>query len=472
MSFRTRVACLIAVVVASVTLVVTIGFLYVADSQAKNSLDVELEKRSVIVAKFLENPQWNRLLNVADFSQRQTRFLSGEKLFGPYVAEDVLIQVVDGRGKILLANVAPIPISRGVKKIAASRGKYALVETVNIEGTDIAQLRVRSVSLSQNRALMVASPMDKINNTRDALQSIALVTGFSGAAVSALLGFFIAGRVVRPIRQLTAATSSVANSLELDDPIDLDLSVDLNLDLNRKDEFGELAKSFKLMLSELIESRRQQQRLVTDASHELRTPLTSLRTNIEFMSRAEKLSDEEKSQITDDILFELDELTDLVRELVDLATDRHEMGAPVVVDFSEIVKRVVERHMRRSDCVFVVDAELCEIKVEPSLVERAVSNLISNAVKWSPVAGIVEVTVRDGNLTVRDYGPGIAQEETELIFERFFRSASAPSAEGSGLGLSIVRHIAESFGGSTYVVDHEGEGAAVALSFPLSRESL
>ena len=90
----------------------------------------------------------------------------------------------------------------------------------------------------------------------------------------------------------------------------LDLSVDLNLDLNRKDELGELAKSFNLMLSELIESRRQQQRLVTDASHELRTPLTSLRTNIEFMSRAKNLSDEEKSRITDDILFELDELTD------------------------------------------------------------------------------------------------------------------------------------------------------------------
>jgi two-component system sensor histidine kinase MprB len=226
------------------------------------------------------------------------------------------------------------------------------------------------------------------------------------------------------------------------------------------------------MLSELIESRRQQQRLVTDASHELRTPLTSLRTNIEFMSRAKNLSDEEKSRITDDILFELDELTDLVSELVDLATDRHQMGAPVVVDFSEIVKRVVERHMRRSDCVFVVDTEFCEIKVDPSLVERAVSNLISNAVKWSSSAGIVEVTVRDGNLTVRDYGPGIAKGETDLIFERFFRSASAPSAEGSGLGLSIVRHIAESFNGSTHVVDHQGEGAAIALSFPLSQESL
>jgi two-component system sensor histidine kinase MprB len=446
--------------------------LYVADAQAKNSLDVELEKRSAVVAKFLKSPQRTRLLTSSGYSPSQIRFLSEEKLFGPYVAEDVLIQVVDGRGRILLSNVDPIPISRDVKKIAGARGNYALLETINIGGTDIAQLRVRSVSLSQNRVLMVASPMDKINKTMEGLENIALVTGFSGAAVSALLGFFVAGRVVRPIRQLTVATSSVANSLELDDPIDLDLSLDLNLDLNRKDELGELAKSFNLMLSELIESRRQQQRLVTDASHELRTPLTSLRTNIEFMSRAEKLSNEEKSQITDDILFELDELTDLVSELVDLATDRHQMEAPSVVDFSDIVKRVVERHMRRSDCFFVVDTELCKIKVEPSLAERAVSNLISNAVKWSPSAGIVEVTVRDGSLTVRDHGPGIAEEETELIFERFYRSASSPSAEGSGLGLSIVRHIAESFGGSTQVVEHQGDGAAIALSFPLSQESL
>jgi two-component system sensor histidine kinase MprB len=472
MSFRTRVACLIAAVVASVTLIITGGFLYVADAQAKNSLDVELEKRSAVVAKFLKSPQRTRLLTSSGYSPSQIRFLSEEKLFGPYVAEDVLIQVVDGRGRILLSNVDPIPISRDVKKIAGARGNYALLETINIGGTDIAQLRVRSVSLSQNRVLMVASPMDKINKTMEGLENIALVTGFSGAAVSALLGFFVAGRVVRPIRQLTVATSSVANSLELDDPIDLDLSLDLNLDLNRKDELGELAKSFNLMLSELIESRRQQQRLVTDASHELRTPLTSLRTNIEFMSRAEKLSNEEKSQITDDILFELDELTDLVSELVDLATDRHQMEAPSVVDFSDIVKRVVERHMRRSDCFFVVDTELCKIKVEPSLAERAVSNLISNAVKWSPSAGIVEVTVRDGSLTVRDHGPGIAEEETELIFERFYRSASSPSAEGSGLGLSIVRHIAESFGGSTQVVEHQGDGAAIALSFPLSQESL
>lgn len=472
MSFRTRVACLIAAVVASVTLIITVGFLYVADAQAKNSLDVELEKRSAVVAKFLKSPQRTRLLTSSGYSPSQIRFLSEEKLFGPYVAEDVLIQVVDGRGRILLSNVDPIPISRDVKKIAGARGNYALLETINIGGTDIAQLRVRSVSLSQNKVLMVASPMDKINKTMEGLENIALVTGFSGAAVSALLGFFVAGRVVRPIRQLTVATSSVANSLELDDPIDLDLSLDLNLDLNRKDELGELAKSFNLMLSELIESRRQQQRLVTDASHELRTPLTSLRTNIEFMSRAEKLSNEEKSQITDDILFELDELTDLVSELVDLATDRHQMEAPSVVDFSDIVKRVVERHMRRSDCFFVVDTELCKIKVEPSLAERAVSNLISNAVKWSPSAGIVEVTVRDGSLTVRDHGPGIAEEETELIFERFYRSASSPSAEGSGLGLSIVRHIAESFGGSTQVVEHQGDGAAIALSFPLSQESL
>ena len=472
MSFRTRVACLIAVVVTSVTLVVTVGFLYVAGSQARNSLDIELEQRSSKVVNFLKTPRMDWLLSSSQYSSKQPRFLTGEKLFGPYVAEDVLIQVVNSRGKILLSNVEPIPISRGVKKTALFQGDYVFLETVNIEGTDIAQLRVRSVSLGRNRALMVASPMDKINNMMGSLEKVALVTGFSGAALSAFLGFFVAGRVVRPIRRLTAATSSVANSLELDDPIDLDLSLDLNLDLNRKDELGELAKSFNLMLSELVESRRQQQRLVTDASHELRTPLTSLRTNIEFMSRAENLSNEEKTQITDDVLFELDELTDLVSELVDLATDRHQMEASIVVDFSEIVKRVVERHRRRSDCFFVVDTELCKIKVEPSLVERAVSNLISNAVKWSPSAGIVEVTVREGSLIVRDHGPGIDQEETELIFERFYRSASSPSAEGSGLGLSIVRHIAESFDGSTQVVEHQGEGASIELSFPLFQESL
>ena len=221
------------------------------------------------------------------------------------------------------------------------------------------------------------------------------------------------------------------------------------------------------MLKALSLSRDQQHRLVVDASHELRTPLTSLRTNLEYMQRTELVESSERRQVLDDVLFELDELTELVTELVELATDRHQMGEPTEMELDEIVDAIVQRHRRRSSCSIEYRANSSRIQAVPALVERAVSNLIDNAIKWSPPGQTIEVTVESGSVVVRDYGQGIPEHEWERVFERFYRTEDALSYPGSGLGLSIVRHVAESFGGSARVIAQSGPGTSVELSFPL-----
>jgi two-component system sensor histidine kinase MprB len=278
-----------------------------------------------------------------------------------------------------------------------------------------------------------------------------------GVVSSGAIGFIVAGRVVRPIRRLTEAASKIAVTQDVDQPIPDE----------RADEFGQLAKSFNEMLKALSLSRDQQHRLVVDASHELRTPLTTLRTNLEYMQRTDLIESSERQQVLDDVLFELDELTELVTELVELATDRHQMGEPTEMELDEIVDAIVQRHRRRSSCSIEYRANSSRIQAVPALVERAVSNLIDNAIKWSPPGQTIEVTVESGSVVVRDYGQGIPEHEWERVFERFYRTEDALSYPGSGLGLSIVRHVAESFGGSARVIAQSGPGTSVELSFPL-----
>ena len=162
----------------------------------------------------------------------------------------------------------------------------------------------------------------------------------------------------------------------------------------------------------------------------------------------------------------MDQLTELVTELVELATDRHQMGESTEMELDEIVDAVVQRHRRRNSCPIEYRANPSRVRAVPALVERAVSNLIDNAVKWSPPDQTIEVEVKAGSVVVRDYGPGIPEAEREHVFERFYRTENTRSYPGSGLGLSIVRHVAESFGGSARVIPQSGPGTAVELSFP------
>ncbi len=340
---------------------------------------------------------------------------------------------------------------KGLQSSMARNGRLA---TLDIDGQ---RMRVLTIPLRTNgKAVMVARPMDEIDAQLSGLWRISLQLFVLGVVSSGAIGFVVAGRVVRPIRRLTEAASKIADTQDVNQPIPAE----------RDDEFGQLAKSFNEMLNALSLSRDQQRRLVTDASHELRTPLTSLRTNLEYMQRADSIEENERQQALDDVLFELDELTELVTELVELATDRHQMGEPVEIELDELVDAIVQRHRRRSSCPIKYQASPSRVRAVPALVERAVSNLIDNAVKWSPPGQTIDVEVNLGSVVIRDRGPGIPKHEQERVFERFYRTEDARSYPGSGLGLSIVRHIADSFGGQVQVIAQSGPGTTVELSFP------
>jgi two-component system sensor histidine kinase MprB len=221
------------------------------------------------------------------------------------------------------------------------------------------------------------------------------------------------------------------------------------------------------MLTELDASRQQQRQLVTDASHELRTPLTSLRTNVEMLARSGDLPHDERKQILDDAQFEINELTKIVGELVELATDvQIEERERQDVRLDDIVRGVVDRARRRTSLRIDLHAEPTLVVGNPELLERATGNLVDNATKWSPREGVIEVSVSDGTVTVRDQGPGIPAQDLPHVFERFYRSEDARSKPGSGLGLAIVKQIVEAHEGTVRAENLHQGGALVGFRLP------
>lgn len=439
MSFRARVAVLVALVVAIAVACVAGSFLYLARGQAVESIDSKLRLRASAVIQLSE-----KFGQLREFDRR---------MFGDYAPDDVLLQVFDDNRRIWASNVEPLPILPE-NLLVAQRKISSRISTTEIAGY---RMRVLTLPLrTPGRAAMVARPMDEVDAQLAGLWRMSIQIFVIGVAGSGLIGFVVAGRVVRPVRRLTEAATRVAETQNVDQPIDI----------KRDDEFGQLASSFNEMLGALSISREQQHRLVTDASHELRTPITSLRTNLEYMQRNSSIEEDERRLILDDVLFELDELTGLVTELVDLATDQHHMGEAECIELDELVDAVVQRHRRRTSYNIVYTATSSQIIAAPALVERAVSNMVDNALKWNPPDSSVQVRVENGSVRVSDNGPGIPVEEHEQVFERFYRTEGARSLPGSGLGLSIVRHVAESFGGQARIIDDGQPGTTIELSFP------
>jgi two-component system, OmpR family, sensor histidine kinase MprB len=262
-----------------------------------------------------------------------------------------------------------------------------------------------------------------------------------------------------PVRRLSGAVEEIARTQRLD-PIPVE----------GNDEVARLAQSFNRMLAALSASQERQRRLVADAGHELRTPLTSLRTNLDLLTQADErggLSPEARAELMADVRFQIEELTTLIGDLTELAREQPVPAQMTDVDLADVVEHAVERVRRRAPGVeFDVHLEPWPVTGEPGALERAVTNLLDNAAKWSPPGGVVTVRLHGGTLYVADQGPGIAAEDLPHIFERFYRSSESRTMPGSGLGLSIVRAVADRHGGRVAAGSAEGGGAAFWFWLP------
>lgn len=295
-----------------------------------------------------------------------------------------------------------------------------------------------------------------VDESRHVLKGLAArITGVSALvlAAAAAAGWLLARQITRRLVRLTDVTEQVSAG-RLDD---------VAVPTGGRDEVGRLAASFDRMLGRLADARADQERLVQDAAHELRTPLTSLRTNASVLRRFAELGPDARARLLDDVDGETRELTHLVDELVELATHRYEAEEPAPVELREVAERAAERVRRRSGRAITVEADASALTGQPKALERAVANLLENAVKFAP-DGPIEVVVRDGRVTVLDRGPGIETQDAARVFDRFHRADGARGLPGSGLGLAIVREIALAHHGSVSAGPRTGGGAAVGFA--------
>ena len=311
----------------------------------------------------------------------------------------------------------------------------------------VANQRVLAVHLPNGSSLLISKSLAPTNAVMTRLKWVLLAVGGIGVVVAAISGGMVARTGLRPVARLTEATERVARTDDLR-PIPVAGS----------DELARLTEAFNMMLRALAESRERQARLVADAGHELKTPLTSLRTNAELLMAsmapgAPKIPDNEMAELRSDVVAQIEELSTLVGDLVDLARDDARSVVHEAVDMTEVIERCLERvRRRRLDIEFRVDIIGWQIYGDAAGLSRAVLNLLDNAAKWSPPGGYVELRLHQvdmghAELIVSDRGPGIPADERELVFERFYRSTSARAMPGSGLGLAIVKQVVVKHGG-------------------------
>jgi two-component system sensor histidine kinase MprB len=327
-----------------------------------------------------------------------------------------------------------------------------------------AALRVIAAGVSPGYAVVISHSLTETNSTLSELGLILIIITIGGAALASLLGWFVARTALAPVRRLTATVRHVAQTRDLGQRIDE----------RRRDELGSLARSFNSMLTvldetiqKLDESARGQRRLVADASHELRTPVTSIRTNIEILERADELPTGERTRLIADVVEQLEELSALINDLIELAREDEQIDYREEVRFDILISEAVERARRHAPKArFEVSLVPTVVTGVPSRLDRAVNNLLDNAVKFAGTERPIEVSLHDGELAVRDHGPGIDADDLPHIFDRFFRGARSRALPGSGLGLAIVRQVAELHAGSVSVDAAPGGGTVVRMRVP------
>ncbi|HJU37236.1 MAG TPA: HAMP domain-containing sensor histidine kinase [Gaiellaceae bacterium] len=379
-------------------------------------------------------------------------------LGSPYDYGGNFVEVVDRSGNVQHTTLrGPLPIDSRVRAVAhgSARGFYRDITFGGVSLREYVAPVADNTFGIVDEAVVVVRSVQEMNRALERLRLILILVSLGGIAVAAAVGALVSGATLAPVRRLTAAAERIAETGEPSERVPE----------GGRDELARLGASFNTMLASLEESLAAQRRFVADASHELRTPLTSLQTNIDVLRGDVQLSPDQRLRLLDDLHRESQEMRALIAGLLELARG----GAQVEkaeFQFDELVEDALERARSRFPSVSWENGRL-----EPTVVdgyrdrmERAVWNLLENAGKWSGEGGSVEVSLAGGELQIRDHGPGFAEEDRPLVFDRFYRSAAARSMPGAGLGLAIVREVAEAHGGTVAAENAGGGGALVRLS--------
>jgi two-component system sensor histidine kinase MprB len=346
-----------------------------------------------------------------------------------------------------------IPASEASKRIAAT-GQGQRLSDMNVQGHHI---RVLTMGLGPRGALEVALPLNEVDKALSNQLLLLVVIALAGIALAAVLGLLVTRTALAPIARFTARTEEIATDSEVGGQ---------RLEVSGRDELARLAQTFNATLESLESSIQAQRNLVADASHELRTPIATIRANLQLMREEGRLSDADRAALREDMIEELDELTGLVGDVVELARGAKPEGNKSELRLDLLVQDALQRSRRRGSGVAIeLELEPTLIEGEPNRIARAIANLLDNARKWSPPGGVVEVHLKEGVLSVRDHGPGFHEDDLPFVFNRFHRAKEARGKPGSGLGLAIVRQAAEAHGGFVEAANATGGGAIVRVGF-------
>ncbi|GAA4045007.1 HAMP domain-containing sensor histidine kinase [Streptomyces shaanxiensis] len=473
---RARLSMLVAAAVAFAVAAVSVTCWFIVQGKLYEQVNADLRKMS--------QPQ--RYSQVVELLNACPQSVPTDETFqtggNGLRAQSTYIQLVkaDGTPCVSSTSAGTVKVTDADKNVIKDADDTTgnVLEGITRNGTDtdgnavrvftvplvVSQGPVSPPQLYPDTALLVAVPLKNTQSTLNELALILLLVSGIGVIGAGAAGLAVARAGLRPVDKLTDAVEHVARTE--------DLTVRIPVEDDAEDEVARLSRSFNSMNSALASSRDLQQQLIADAGHELRTPLTSLRTNIELLTRSEEtgrpIPEADRKALLASVKAQMTELASLIGDLQELSRSEGQRGERVqVISLQDTVEAALRRaRLRGPELTISSDLQPWYVRAEPAALERAVVNILDNAVKFSPEAGTVEVALNDGVLTVRDHGPGIPADELPHVFDRFWRSPSARALPGSGLGLSIVARTVEQAGGEVTLARAEGGGTVATVRLP------
>ncbi|WP_031524497.1 sensor histidine kinase [Streptomyces sp. NRRL F-5123] len=456
LALRSRLALLTAAAVAVAVAAAAFACWFITRDQLMEELDKSLRQPDTISFGVINNTlrQDGCHPNAPARSDAPGRFIS--------TTTSAQVVLADGTSCWVQGHIT-IPVTDADRQVASQQLPDGALHTVTADGHKL-RVYTAPTNIVVNgvpAAVSVARPLSDVTDPLTKLAWLLLAVAGIGVVGAATAGLWVARTGLRPVDRLTEAVEHVAATEDLN----------VRLPVEGEDEIARLGQSFNAMTAALASSRDRQQQLIADAGHELRTPLTSLRTNIELLERSEAtgraIPPEDRRALLASVKAQMTELAALIGDLQELS--RADAAAPslTVVPLHEIAGTALRRaRLRGPGLTIGADLAPWYVRGEAAALERAIVNLLDNAVKFSPPSGAIDVALHEGRLSVRDHGPGIPAEELPHVFERFWRSPTARSLPGSGLGLSIVARTVQQAGGTVTLAPAEGGGTLATVQLP------